>query len=373
MTKRKTIEDLTRPYFEGKWLNDYYILNTCPFCRGKSTLRFYGNGCSWECFSCKTGGGPKEMKSLLANRKDAAKYDGLFDNLEEPADPDGLVVVSRYNSPVQVKRIDTGFKELDMLTNGLPEGTLSILTGKQGEGKSTFAGQMALNAVNDGFGVCFYSGELSSGIFKHWIYSQAAGPNWMNEVTDRFGKKRHVVDDMAKQRISKWLGEKLILYDNTANNTSETDSIIKRFMISRRIFGSSLFFVDNLMTAKIDINRDKDFFRAQANFVGDLISFAQQERVHVVLIAHPGKADYGDPNDNVAGLGDVTRRSSIIMTMHRMSEAEKATENCDNLLVVSKNREYGEYGKIKFNFNVASKRMVPQIGEQVKYKWEEEL
>ena len=195
----------------------------------------------------------------------------------------------------------------------------------------------------------------------------------MNEITDRFGKKRHVVDDMAKQRISEWLGEKLILYDNTANNTSETDSIIKRFMISRRIFGSSLFFVDNLMTAKIEINRDKDFFRAQANFVGELIAFAQQERVHVVLIAHPGKADYGDPNDNVAGLGDVTRRSSIIMTMHRMNEEEKRNEICDNLLVVSKNREYGEYGKVKFNFNVASKRMVPQVGEQVKYKWEETI
>jgi len=37
---------------------------------------------------------------------------------------------------------------------------LSVWTGGSGDGKSTFLGQELLTAINHGFNVCAYSGEL---------------------------------------------------------------------------------------------------------------------------------------------------------------------------------------------------------------------
>ena len=58
--------------------------------------------------------------------------------------------------------IQTGFMSLDSATgSGLNYGTLSILTGNPGSGKSTFLNQVLANALSLGFNSFLYSGELT--------------------------------------------------------------------------------------------------------------------------------------------------------------------------------------------------------------------
>jgi twinkle protein len=212
-----------------------------------------------------------------------------------------LIQIGKYIPPEKSRCISTGFSTLDQKIGGLSLSSVSLLTGKSGEGKSTVSGQLALNAINAGGRVCFYSGELSAAMFQSWIIKQAAGGKYLEHYIDSFGADRYHCDPFIESRIKSWLIDKFILYDNSVTKSSEMDSILKRFMVARQYYGCNVFFIDNLMTARYTTDMERDFNRQQSNFVGKIVDFAQQQQSHVILIAHPRKTDSGDINDDVAG------------------------------------------------------------------------
>ncbi|MCI6858501.1 MAG: bifunctional DNA primase/helicase, partial [Eubacterium sp.] len=87
-------------------------------------------------------------------------------------------------------KIPTGIRSLDrILSGGIYLGQTVILTGKRGDGKSTFASQLLANALNDGKTILAYSGELPDYFFKRWIDFQIAG---RLNVIDRAGESGSV-------------------------------------------------------------------------------------------------------------------------------------------------------------------------------------
>lgn len=277
-------------------------------------------------------------------------------------DDDGLIVLSEYRYEKKHGRIGTGFSSLDYLLGGLGESALTIITGKRGEGKSTFTGQLALNAVNDGHVCCFYSGELSAHMFQSWIYSQASGEENMEKMQDQFGNDIWTVDPFIQSRIESWLGRKFLLYDNSKIKKSERNTIIERFQLAHDKYNADFFVVDNLMTARYGIDSDRDFYRAQSNFATQLVEFCHKNRSHVLLVAHPRKGYGGredtDINDEVSGSGDITNLASNVIQVKKASDKDRAETNADSFITISKNRDYGRTGKIRFKFNPASRRLV---------------
>ena len=379
----KSIDKATKHLWKGRWLDTFYALEKCPICGEFWTFRFYGkHSYVWECKGCNKAGG---LQELLGELKTASKYvpemEGIFDDLVLPEGPEGLIVLAQHQPHINTNCMATGFNAIDRLTGGLEEGMLTILTGEQRHGKSTFAGQLALNAVQDGIGVCFYSGELNADMFQRWIYGQAAGPQWMNEYTDRFDVTRYRVDEYATGRISAWLGNKFILHDNTYCKASEGNAVIKSFVTARRYYDCKLFFADNLMTMKNEAGTESGYWREQSKLVGSLVDFAQQERVHVVLVAHPKKEKTDDLNKNVAGVQEVTQRSSFVLTVEKLvpkikdlllSKGELDNRETTNVVRVSKNRVWGDEGKLELAFEPKSKRLL-ELPEQkaMQYGWED--
>lgn len=77
----------------------------------------------------------------------------------------------------ELPKLKTGIKELDsLLYGGLPFGCVAVISGKRGDGKSTLASQFLARAINQGYPVFAYSGELPNYLFKSWIDFQIAGP-----------------------------------------------------------------------------------------------------------------------------------------------------------------------------------------------------
>jgi twinkle protein len=353
----------------GKWIGTAYVLDVCPMCCGSGTMRFGGRG-MWGCTGCKKGG-----KDLLSFRKFISENPLMKEYVPSiiiPAKPENLVVVSEYHNPYTGTVIGTGFGDLDYILGGLTEGALTIVTGKRGGGKSVWIGNLALNAINNRHKVCFYSGELSTGRFQTWLFGQAAGANHMYSMQDQFGANRWIVSEPAEQKIRQWLGENIVLYDNTKSKSSERKTILKSFNNARAFYGSDIFFVDNLMTAKFDIDDDNDALRAQANFAAEMMDFARQNNVHVVLVAHPKKGETEDINDSVAGFGDITNMATNVIQVKRLTDKEKLDCNYDTLISISKNREYGDTGSVEFYFDKSSRRFVPTKGSYIsRFNWED--
>lgn len=260
----KSRKNMLTDMFAKKVKTDTSTLVSCPLCAEEYSMHIYP-GDIWRCVSCGKTGNGDTLKELMGDDLMI-----LADNLKKPKPPEGLIVVSEHVPKKNIKSLSTGFNPLDRTLGGLEVGRLTVITGKRGEGKSTFAGQVALSVINDGGAVCFYSGELTADTFRRWVINQAAGPSFIELFLDRYGAERYAVDPWAEPRILSWLGRKLILYDNGIVKSSERNSILERFAIARQAYGCDMFFVDNLMTARIPIDQERDFYRAQSNFVRDL-------------------------------------------------------------------------------------------------------
>lgn len=352
---------------EGRWVKTLYTLERCPICAGERTMVFTGRG-AWGCKKCGKGG--KTLDTFRAWCASDALMQNYVDSIVEPECPDEVIVVSKYINPYQAASIPIGFGTMDAMLGGLAEGTMTIFTGKRGEGKSTMISQISLNAIQNGHNVCFYSGELSAGRFQAWMFAQAAGSKYMESLTDQFGAVRWSVQTKAEQAIRQWMDEHLVLYDNTKVKSNERGTILRMFGKARAYYGSDLFIVDNLMTAKNDQDGADDALRAQANFAAELLNFARENNVAVILVAHPKKGEHDDINDGVSGLADITNLASNVIQIKRCSDTERINHGCDSLVTISKNRDYGDTGSHRFTFEPKARRFVPVDGTCIgQYGW----
>lgn len=359
--------------FSGTMKKGTYILDECPYCQTSYSATFTGKFSIFECYECKK---VQTYEQFISELSRDILYSESIATLQAPKEPEGLKdVAGIIDSTIGIFTIPSGFNSLDMMTGGFKSGEMTIISGKRSEGKSTFCGQLALNAVENGKNVFFYSGELSEIAFKNWVFLQAAGQNYLDSYYDQFGALRYIIDKQyAEPRIRSWLKGKMVLYDNKVIKTSEVNTIVERAKVAYEYYGSDLFFIDNLKTARFKKDNERDYYRKQANFVGDMLAFAQNNNVHVVIVVHPKKEDSGDDNDNVSGLSDITDIAHYVMTMKRLSDEQAEQQGCSAILDLSKNRTYGEVGRLKMDFDIPSKRFIMQNSKNVeKYSWEDEV
>lgn len=282
-----------------------------------------------------------------------------------------LADVARGEEPPSVL---SGIRELDQRIGGFYAGELSVWTGKRGCGKSTLLGQLLLNALNQGFPVCAYSGELPAWRFKQWLLLQAAGPEHVIERRDRFsGKVFFSVPPHIEKRIDEWWRGRFFLYDNRF--AGDEDSILRLFEYAVRRHCCCLFMVDNLMTLRFTSSADRDFYKAQSNFTGRLVEFAKRTEVHVFLVAHPRKTESGRAleADDIGGSGDVSNRADNVFALTRLNEADAAAKGFQTVLRTLKNRSYGSLSSIGLDFEPNSRRFFKSgTGcSDWRYRWED--
>lgn len=272
----------------------------------------------------------------------------------------------------KIPKVLSSIPHINKIIGGFMMGDVSIWTGKRGQGKSTITGQILIDAVDEGEKVCAYSGELRADRFQYWINLQAAGPKNIISYFDKQREKEiQYVDKVIMERIKEWYRGKFWLYDNSIIGKSEEESIIKIFTYAVKKYDCKVFLVDNLMTAKYNTDNDPNYYRAQSNFVGDLVEFANKYNVHVHLVAHPRKTNGELDNDDVSGTADITNRAANVFAMDRVKEEDKGKYKCDTVLKIMKNRWEGIIDKIGLNYCPVSKRLyVPSVGNTKVYGWE---
>ena len=238
-----------------------------------------------------------------------------------------------------IPHISSGLLALDSKIGGFPLGETSILTGRRGEGKSTFAGQLALSAVNQGWHACIYSGEMRADRVQYWLNLQAAGAENIDLYHDEFlNRDISTVKKPALEKIKQWYAGKIFLYDNSIDQAGEAESILKVFKYAVKRYDCRFFLVDNLMTCRYSGN-DRDFYRQQSSLVGEFVQFAKQFNVHVLLCAHPRKTVGGLSNDDISGSADISNRADNVFSLELLDEKAKVSAGCDSLLSILKNRD----------------------------------
>lgn len=280
----------------------------------------------------------------------------------------------------KVRKLKTGIKELDItLGGGLPFGMVTLVTGKRNTGKSCFASQLMVNAVNQGYTTFAYSGELPNHMYKSWFDFQVAGSNHIIENQDDFGIPQRFIKNQNMTLIENWYHEKAYIYDNSIVESDETEDLLKTIELAIRQNGVEVILIDNLMTAMyLDEEKGSDKYDKQGRFVRKLTRLALNYEVLIILVAHVRKNSFGgDANDEVSGSADITNLAGYVLSYSRGTEQdiEKGIiEESQRFLKLSKNRLTGKLmmGGLKLDYDEKSKRIYAERdGLNRNFIWED--
>lgn len=262
--------------------------------------------------------------------------------------------------PYSLEKIPTRIQEVDkLLCGGLIFGCVNLITGKSGKGKSTLASQILGNAIDCGYNVFAYSGELPNFLFKSAIDFQSAGPQ--NVIEENCGEYvRRYVRKSAKEEIEEWYRGKCMLYDRTMVNYEDTDLLktIEQMIISQNV---RVILIDNLMTMISQTNVKGSKLDSQSNISHKLEDMARFYNVCIILVAHKRKdsgIDDEDMDDSIRGDSDIVNSAGVIIH-YNVNKDEVDMDEFPRIIAVTKNRVFGRtnYNGWKVKFDEKSKRI----------------
>lgn len=210
----------------------------------------------------------------------------------------------------------TKIEDLDNKIYKLVFGTLNIITGKSGEGKSVFVNQIAIcQALQQGYDVFVFSGELPAPVLKNWVETNMIG-------RDKIEMNKHIrkFDPKARTEMRKWYKGRVMMYDDSIDTTSK--SIMNKMEEMARKFGTKVFLIDNLMMVDLECT-EEGRLQAEKEFIKDLILFAKKFEVLVFLVAHPRKTGETMLNkEDISGSSNIVNLAHMVFSVHRYTDNE---------------------------------------------------
>ena len=278
-----------------------------------------------------------------------------------------------------IKSVKTGFTEIDRLIVGLNMSEVSILSGNNASGKSSWLNTLLLNVVQQGEKCALWSGELRPDILKTWIQMVGAGRNYLRE--SQYGDGKYYVPNEIGERIDAWLDGKFFLYNNEYGNTWEQ---IFHDMDELQKAGVCVFALDNLFSLNIDL-LEGDKNNKQRELILQIKDYAKKKQVHIILVAHPRKVTTFLRKYDISGTSDLQNAVDNIFIIHRVnndffrSGAEffghseiQRFQGYGNVVEIAKNRMYGVVDvMVGLQYEIESRRFKNETDECVHYGWEQ--
>lgn len=232
---------------------------------------------------------------------------------------DKVKIVDIYKS----EKIPTGFIDIDKKLLGFVMGSLNIITGYNGNGKSTLINQMCIaESLAKGYKVFLYSPELTNSNLKSWLYPTIANADHFVEKSF-YDEKYKTLGDLGIKSIDNWIKDKLYIYSDDSITSQEKQLLIDMKHMADK--GVKVFVIDNLMKIELE-GSYKNELLAQRQFVNKLKEFARRYGAVVNLICHPRKPSEGSTKINkfdIAGSGDITNLADYVLSISRVSEEQK--------------------------------------------------
>ena len=395
VTKKVEVADGTRYYLEHCLFNDQHKGHDAILFKHKNgavAYFCYHNSCSgndWrkvremyepDCYARKSTYQPhrsfrpikKEIVPKELQETEESKGN-VWQCLSEIEDEDRSKIVS----------IPSGITQYDKECCGFDKPSLSVWSGNNGSAKSTLLNQIALNAVNQGFKVAIYSGELRGKKMKRWLLYQAAGKQYNKKSI--YNEYDYFTPTPVKDKIVSWLDGKLYNYNTRySHNIEQVCLEVEKLVKEQQI---DMLIMDNLSCLDIQ-ELDGAINEQQKSAIKMLLRLTDNLELATHLVVHPKKSENYLRKNDVSGAKTLTDLADCVFFVHRWNQdTQKAAKEfmtdsvyydlCDsgatNLIEVIKHREFGEAeGHIyKLYFEPESRRLKNSIAEHIHYGWED--
>ena len=274
--------------------------------------------------------------------------------------------------------IKSGCNDLDNAIKGFILGELSVWSGSNSSAKSTYLNQVALESIEQGYKVAIFSGELTDKRLMNWIILNACGKNGLIYNKE---KGYSFVGNVYKEKILRWLDNKLFIYDNSYGNDAK--EIIQSVENCITKNGVKVLILDNLMSMNLSKYGEQKY-DVQTKLMTELSELAKRLNVHIHFVCHPRKSTAFLRKIDISGSSDLTNIADNVFIMHRVNkDFQRLTKEMfkwnddnpiyqfSNVIEICKNREYGIQDAFAgLYFEVETKRLLNKKDEVKKYGWE---
>ena len=242
------------------------------------------------------------------SKDDIKKYSRISDAQMKVRDTSYFVgdVLDRFLNGTHYTGIKLPFPQFDELFR-LRDGELTVLAGINGAGKSMFAGQCMIHAMEQGYKCLSISLEMSPS-------SQVA-----RMVRQCSVQKLPSQDSVLS--FAAWSSENLFFYDQHGSMDGRTLMSVIRY--AKEVHDIDFVLVDSLMTLAMA----SDDWNGQKDIVCSLANCARNLDLHVMLVTHARKGNsIKDRLDkwSVAGSADITNRADNVIILGRLFEMDGA-------------------------------------------------
>lgn len=379
-----------------------FVLATCPFDEqhkapdsalfempsGAVAFKCYHNSCSsydWRAFRLHFEPNAYDYENMAWNpmqyRQSYVAHKPKYEIKDENNDLGGKWLNMADIEKVDLSEIEsvkTGFTSLDKAIVGLHMSEVTVLSGTNGSGKSSWLNSLLLNVVDQGQKIALWSGELRPDILKTWIQMVAAGKE--NLLPSKINEGKYYVPDNVGRMIDGWLNGKFYIYNNAYGMKWEQ---IFHDMKELLKVGVKVFALDNLFSLDIDLF-DGDKNNKQKELILEIKEFAKVNQVHIILVAHPRKVMTFLRKNDISGTSDITNAVDNVIIIHRVNEdflhaikdfygaqAASRYDGYGNVLAVEKNRMYGASDVLcGLYYEIESRRFKNTEYEAVVYGWQ---
>ena len=295
----------------------------------------------WRCYNVKLpykDANECLMKGLLAEDFDIIFEEAESYDLEELKSPKEFKsrVHERLTNPDKLNGIKTSSDEFTQILKGWRKKEVTIWSGYNGSGKSTFISQEILGLLKNGERVAIGSFEMPPENYLIWMGSQYYDNDMSPEHIDEFFNKLH---------------EKLFIIDVVGE--IDKDRLFDIMEFGYKKYGIENFVIDSLMKVSLTTNSQK-LYGEQKVFVSKLKDFSMDYNSHVHLVAHSRKGTNDDSvmgKMDVAGSGDITNLADNVIVVHRHPESNVV----DTSIFIKKNRAFGSLGEVRYVYKPNSK------------------
>lgn len=304
----------------------------------------------------------------VANNKTVENEEPLF------LTPKQIKAVKRDLSQI----VPSGIDLMDKRIIGFSKSELCVWSGSNGSGKSSILSQLAINSINNGFKVAFFSGELMADRVLNWIQLQCVGKN---HVESTQYENYYTVPSKTKEKINNWLEGDLFIYNN--NFGSKVENVLKAIDGCINKNEIDVVIIDNMMSLDLaSVNGEK--YDRQTNLVSALSQLAKKKNVVIHFVCHPRKSLGFLRKQDISGTADITNLADNVFIVHRCNtdfkrsikeflqiKEDNPLLRYSNIIEIAKNRSLGVADEfIGTFFEKESKRFLNSLGEDKHYKWE---
>ena len=316
----------------------------------------------------------REEKREAKPQEKAEEKGNVWQTMSEIDDEDRSKIIS----------IPSGITQYDKECCGFDKPSLNIWSGNNGSAKSTLLNQIALNAVDKGFKVAIYSGELRGKRMKRWLILQAAGKQYNRKSI--YNDYDYYTPNNIKDKVVQWLGDRLYNYNTKYSHDIEQVCTEVEKLVSEHTI--DMLIMDNLSSLDIE-NLDGGVNEQQKAAIKMLLRIADKLEIALHLVVHPKKSEGYLRKNDVSGAKTLTDLADNVFFVHRWNQDTKNAakefmssitfndlnnSGTTNVVEVIKQREFGEAeGHIyKLFYENESRRLKNSIAETIHYGWEEE-